>query len=81
MNTLKKIQQIADAMNAGVEPSDDVFLYKLGTASDNPNRNQEHQVFTKTETPRLIGSIGKVGGEGSFRPFEHLDGNSLVCSL
>lgn len=80
MNNLKKIQQIANAMNAGQKTAG-VFLYKLGTASANPNRNEEHQVFTNTKNPRQIGSIGKVGGKGNFVPFEHLENGQLVGSL
>ncbi len=80
MSNLNKIQKIAAAMNSGVEPAG-VFLYKLGTASNNPNTNEEHQVFTNTKTPRRIGSIGKVGGVGQFVAFEHVENGQLVSSL
>lgn len=80
MNNLKKIQQVAAAINAGQELTG-VFLYKLGTASSNQNRNDEHQVFTNGKNPRRIGAIGKIGGEGMFVPFEHLEDGNLICSL
>ena len=78
---LKKIQQVADAMNAG-DDLPGVFLYRLGTASPpDTNRNEEHQVFTNGKNQRCIGHIGKVGGEGPFVPFMHLDGGRMVFSL
>ena len=79
-SNLKKIQQVADAMNAG-DDLPGVFLYRLGTASPSTNRNDEHQVFTDGKNQRYIGSIGKVGGEGPFVPFMHLDGGRMVGSL
>ena len=80
MSNLKKIQLVADAMNAGIEPTG-VLIYRLGTASPNPNRNEEHQVFTNTKNPRQIGAVGKVGGAGAFVPFEHLEDGRPICSL
>ena len=77
---LKKIQQVADAMNAGNDLPG-VFLYRLGSASPDTNQNEEHQVFTDGKNQRCIGHIGKVGGEGPFVPFMHLDGGRMVFSL
>ncbi len=76
MNTLKKIQKVADDLNAGRQLVG-VFLYKFEWASV----TEERQVFTDTRNPRLIGSIGRVGGKGPFVPFEHLENGLLVDSL
>ena len=77
MNNLKVIKEIADAMNSGSKPPG-VCLYSLGAESENPD---EHHIFTAGNNPAYIGSIAKVGKEGMFAPFMHLEDSRMVNSL
>ena len=52
------------------------FLYKLTESS-----TKEVQIFTDSDSPKYVGSIGKIGGEGDYVPFEYVENKIVVSAV